>query len=123
MNPTPELLEAKIIMQGIHVELTEAMRSAITGKFSAVLAHSHAQEIIRIHVRLQRDQAIGHQHHFKATAQAEIGGPDLVASAAGTDAYQVIETLATTLERQLQQRHGRAKEQRHRAGEADAESV
>ena len=113
MNPTPETTEAKIIMQGIHVELTEAMRAAITGKFSTILAHS--QEIIRIHVRLQRDQEIGHQHHFKATAQVEIGGPDLIASAGGTDAYQVIDALATALERQLQQRHGRAKEQRHPA--------
>lgn len=122
MNPPLETLEAKIIMQGIHVELTEAMRSAIKGKFSAVLAHSHNQEIIRIHVRLQRDQAVGHLHHFKATAQAEVGGPDLIASVGGEDAYHLIDELAKNLERQLQQRHGRAKEKRHQTA-ALSESI
>ena len=32
MTPIPETIESKLIMQGIHIELTEAMRTAITRK-------------------------------------------------------------------------------------------
>ena len=98
-------------MQGIHVELTEAMQAAIHDKFSTILRHN--ERIIRINVRLHRDQTLGSEHHFTATAHAEIGGPDLVASAEGKDAYAVIDALVDTLDRLVRERHDRRKDARN----------
>jgi putative sigma-54 modulation protein len=95
--------DPRIAMQGIHVELTDAMQSAIHDKFSAILRHN--ERIIRINVRLHRDQTLGNEYHFTGTAKAEIGGPDLVASAEGKDAYAVIDALADTLDRLVRERH------------------
>lgn len=102
---------AKITMQGIHLELTEAMRSAIQEKFSGLLRHN--DRIIRINVRLHSDQKLGHQHHYTATGEIEIGGPNPVATTEGTDAYQALDALAEKLDRLLERRHGQRKEKRN----------
>lgn len=110
MNPDPNF-DNKIIMQGIHIELTDAMRQVIAEKFGALLGHS--ERILRINVRLHRDQQMGLKNHYTATAQVEIPGPDLVASAEGMDAYGVLEALAGKLDHQLEIRHGRRKDRRN----------
>jgi hypothetical protein len=47
----------KIIMQGVHVELTAALQQAIRDKFAVLLRHN--DHILRINVRLQHDQTRG----------------------------------------------------------------
>ena len=121
MTPPPDNIESKIIMQGIHIDLTEAMKNAILDKFSAILHHN--EHIIRINVRLHMDQTMGNEHHFTGTAQAEIGGPDLVASTEGKDAYGVIDALADRLARQVRQRHGRRKDQRNHPHEVELDAT
>ena len=102
---------SKLILQGIHLELTEAMQNVIHDKFAALLRHN--DYIVRIHVRLHQDQTLGADYHYTATGQIEIGGPDLVASAEGKDAYEVIDQLVEKLERQLERRHGKRKDRRN----------
>jgi putative sigma-54 modulation protein len=104
-------LSSKIIMQGVHVELTAAMQNIIREKFSILFAHN--ERIIRVNVRLHQDQHRGKNHHYTATGQIEIGGPDLVATVKGDDAYQVLDGLVEKLDEQLRERHERRKDKRN----------
>lgn len=123
MNPElrTEDYASKLIIQGIHVELTAAMQNAIREKFAVLLRHNDT--IVRINVRLHQDQTLGTEHHYTGTAQIEIGGPDIIASAEGKDAYEVMDILVDKLDRQLERRHGRRKDNRNHphAPEIDAE--
>lgn len=110
-NDTDPDLANKIIMQGVHVELTAAMQNIIREKFSVLLRHN--EWIVRINVRLNQDQKRGQQHHYTATGQIEIGGPDIVASVRGDDAYNVLDGLVEKLDELLRDRHERRKDRRN----------
>lgn len=112
--------DSKIIAQGIHFELTPALRTIIREKFSPILRHN--ERIIRINLRLRLDQTLGTEHRFSGTAQAEVGGPDLIASADGKDAYAVIDALVDTLDRLVERRHDRLKDRRHHPHEVELNS-
>jgi putative sigma-54 modulation protein len=116
----PENMESKLIMQGIHVELTEGLQNAIRDKFAVLLRHN--EFIIRINVRLHQDQKRGNDHHYTATAQIEIGGPDLVASAEGMDAYSVLDELVAKLDHLIKRRQGRRKERRNHPHEIELDA-
>lgn len=113
-------LDTKILMQGIHVELTEAMKNSIREKFAVLLRHN--ARIIRINVRVHRDQTLGQDSHFTASAQVEIGGPDIVASADSKDAYAALDELVDTLDRLLERRHGLRKDRRNHPSEVDLDA-
>jgi putative sigma-54 modulation protein len=102
---------SKIHLQGVHLDLTEAMQTVMRDKLAVLLRHN--DYIVRINVRLQQDQTLGNERHYTATGQIEISGPDLVASAEGKEAYEVIDTLVDKLDRQLERRHGKRKERRN----------
>jgi putative sigma-54 modulation protein len=122
MKPTitSDDLDSKIIMQGIHVELTAAMQNVIREKFGRLLRHN--EWIVRINVRVHQDQTMGTEHHYTVTGQIEIGGPDLVASADGKDAYEALDELVDKLDHLLERRHGKRKDRRNhpQAVELDA---
>ena len=111
----------KLLMQGIHVELTPSMQERIRDKFTVVLSRS--DEIIRVHVHLHLDQKSGSVNHFTAKGRIEIGGPDLTATAEGEDAYGVIDGLANKLDHLLERRHGLHKDRRHQRPAAAAPEV
>ncbi len=117
MTNSSDDLESKITMQGIHVELTDAMKEAIYDKFSLLLRHN--ERIVRINVRLHQDQQMGKNFHYTGTAQIEIGGPDLIASVKGEDAYNVLDELVDKLGEQLRDRHERRKEKRNHPQEIE----
>jgi putative sigma-54 modulation protein len=102
---------SKIIMQGIHVELTPGLQQAIYEKFDSLLRHN--ERIIRLNIRLHKDQTMGKEHHYTATGHIEIGGPDLVAHAGGKDAYAALDELSQRLDELLESRHGRRKDKRN----------
>lgn len=102
---------AKILMQGIHVELTPGLQAAIHDKFATLLQHN--PRIIRLNIRLHRDQTFGTEHHFTATGQVEISGPDLVAHADDKDAYAALDKLSQKLDQLLERRHDRRKDKRN----------
>jgi putative sigma-54 modulation protein len=109
--PVSNNIDPRILLQGIHVELTDAMQSVMREKFEALLRHN--EYIVRINIRLRQDQRLGTEHHYSATAQIEIGGPDIIASADGKEAYDVIDELVEKLDRQLKSRQGRRKDKRN----------
>jgi putative sigma-54 modulation protein len=109
-NNTDDLL-SKIHMQGVHVELTAAMQNIIREKFSVLLRHN--EWIVRVNVRLHQDQQRGNQHHYTATGQIEMRGPDIVATVKGDEAYAVLDGLVEKLDEQLRERHERLKDKRN----------
>lgn len=109
-NNSDDLL-SKIHMQGVHVELTAAMQNIIREKFSVLLRHN--EWIVRVNVRLHQDQHRGNQHHYTATGQIEMRGPDIVATVKGDEAYAVLDGLVEKLDEQLRERHERQKDKRN----------
>jgi putative sigma-54 modulation protein len=110
-NNSDDDIASKIIMQGVHVELTAAMQNIIREKFSVLLRHN--ERIVRVNVRLHQDQQRGQKYHYTATGQIEIGGPDIVASVKGDEAYSVLDGLVEKLDEQLRERHERRKDKRN----------
>jgi putative sigma-54 modulation protein len=102
---------AKILMQGIHIDLTPALQRAILEKFETLLRHD--ERIIRLNVRLHKDQRLGNEYHYSATAQVELSGPDLVAHAEDKDAYVALDKLSQKLDQLLERRHDRRKDKRN----------
>ena len=119
MNPsaTSDDIGSKIILQGIHMELTPSLQATIRDKLAVVLRHNPF--IIRVNVRLQTTQALGQNHRYRASAQIEIGGPDLNASAEGAEAYDVIDELVAKLTQLLERRHGLRKDRRNHPREIE----
>ncbi len=111
MTNNKDDLLSKIHLQGVHVDLTDAMQAIIRGKFSVLLRHN--EWIVRVNVRLQQDQHRGNQHHYAATGHIEVRGPDIVATVKGDDAYNVLDGLVEKLDEQLRERHERLKDKRN----------
>ena len=101
----------RILVQGIHVDLTPALHQSIVEKLTPLIRHD--DHIIRINVRLHKDQKMGNDYHFSATAQIEVRGPDIIAHADGKDAYATIDVLVDKLDALLEKRHGRRKDRRN----------
>lgn len=115
-NHTDESL-SRIHLQGVHVHLTAAMQDIIRDKFSVLLRHN--EWIVRIDVRLQRDQRRGQKHHYSATGHVAVRGPDIIATVKGDDAYNVLDGLVEKLDEQLRERHERRKDRRNHLHEVD----
>lgn len=110
-TPSNDDVAAKIHMQGVHLELTAALQNSIRDKFAVLLRHN--DRIVRVNVRLHHEQQRGSSHHYSCTAQIEIGGPDIVATAKGEDAYNVLDRVVEKLDEQLRDRHERRKDKRN----------
>jgi putative sigma-54 modulation protein len=117
MRNNSDDISSKIIMQGVHIDLTAAMQNIIREKFSVLLRHN--EWIVRINVRLHQDQQRGKNHHYTATGQIEMRGPDIVASVKGDDAYSVLDGLVEKLDEQLRERHERRKDKRNHPQEVE----
>src|SRR5215207_1872822 len=120
MTNNSDDIASKIIMQGIHVDLTPAMQDAIREKFSILLRHN--EWIVRVNVRLHQDQQRGKKYHYTATGQIEIRGPDIVATVKGDDAYNVLDGLVEKLDEQLRERHERMKDKRNHPQEVEIDT-
>lgn len=98
----PEVLDAKLILSGIHLDLTEAIKQHVRDKVSKLLRHE--PRIDRLRVDLEYHPTKSHHGQFTAKGQVEIQGPDIVASATGDDAYASIDKLVAELDRGLRKR-------------------
>jgi len=110
-NPSPEEIQAKLILSGIHLDLTDALKQIVRDKVAKLLRHE--PRIVRIRVDLEHDKTRAHGSQFIAKGHIEIGGPDLLASVASDDAYKSIDTLVDKLDAALRRRHSELKEKRH----------
>jgi putative sigma-54 modulation protein len=107
----PDSIADRLIVRGIHLDLTDALRSAATDKASRLLRHN--DHIIRVRVDLEYDKTRGIGDQFIAKGHIEIGGPDLLASVASDDAYKSLDLLIDKLDGLLRRRHGLHKDKRN----------
>lgn len=109
-SPTPSAAD-RIIVRGIHLELTDSLRTIAQEKGAKLFRHQDA--IIRLRIDLESDQTKDTTQRYVARGLIEIGGPDLVASVSSEDAYKSIDLLVDKLDSLLRQRASRFKERRH----------
>ena len=107
----PPDLAAKLIVRGIHLELTDALRAAIAEKTARLLRHN--DHLIRLRVDLELDKTHGVGAQFIAKGHIEIAGPDLIASESSDDCYKSLDLLMDKLDGLLRRRHGLRKDQRN----------
>ena len=95
-------MENEIIVSGVHLELTEALKDIVHAKAEKLFRHD--ENIIRLRVELEHVTSKDPQSEFVAKGHVEIQGPDIVASAASEDLYKSIDLLIQKLDRQLIER-------------------
>ena len=92
-----------IIITGVHLELTEALKARVNEKMTKLFAHETA--IIRIRVELEyNSHHTTSQNEFIAKGHIEIHGPPMISSAASNDLYKSIDQLTVKLDRMLRRR-------------------
>lgn len=91
----------KLLLRGIHIGLTEAMKAALETKAERLFRHE--PRILRIRIDVERDRH-GRTRVFTAKGRIEIAGPDMTASVTSADAYTSINLLIDKLDRMLRKR-------------------
>ena len=102
--------ETRIIVRGVHFNLSDALRSIAEEKVERLLRHQ--ERIIRVRLDIEHDQARDPNQAFIAKGHIEIHGPDLVASVASDDPQKSLDELIDKLDRMLRKRATAAKEKR-----------
>lgn len=101
-KPTPPASpDDKMILRGIGVSLTEAMRRVIEAKVERLLRHE--PRIVRVRIDVEKEST-ARVPRFIAKGHIEIGGPDLIVSVTDADAYKAADLLVNRLDRQLRKR-------------------
>ena len=108
---TPDVIDAKLIIRGIHLNLTDSMKAMIHEKVGRLLRHEPRIDRVRIEVDIDRSK--GSKAHFIAKGHIEISGPDMNASVDCEDAYKSVDLLIDKLDGLLRKRHSELKEKRH----------
>jgi len=96
-SPSP-----RIIVRGVHLDLTDALKAIAEEKAARLLRHQ--DHIIRVRLDLEHDQTRAPRAAFVAKGHIEIRGPDLVASVASEDLYKSLDTVVDKLDRMLRKR-------------------
>lgn len=91
----------KLIIRGIHLWLTEAMRAALRTKTERLFRHE--PRILRLRIDVENDLR-GRLRVFTAKGRVEIAGPDLSAAVTAENAYAAINLLIGKLDRMLRKR-------------------
>jgi len=94
-------LDPKLILRGINLKLTAAMKAMFTEKLERLLRHE--PRIVRVRVDLE-DDSRGGVPRFTAKGHIEIAGPDLLASVTTEDGYKSVDMLIDRLDRMLRKR-------------------
>ena len=108
---TPEILATKVIVSGIHLDLTEALKNSARSKAAKLLRHN--DHIVRIRIDIEHDKTRDTNNEYLAKGHIEIGGPDLLASVSSEDAYKSLDLLVDKLDGLLRRRHSERKEKRN----------
>ncbi|MDR1817851.1 MAG: ribosome-associated translation inhibitor RaiA [Puniceicoccales bacterium] len=106
-----------IIISGINLELTDAIKDHVRTKLSKVLKHN--ERIIRINVELEYRPSKKHINEFVAKARVEVRGNDIVVGIESDDLYKSIDALNEKLTRQVRRRHRLEKEKRNHPHDVD----
>jgi len=99
-NPILSESTGKILVTGIHLEITPALRVAALKKAARLLRHQ--TQVVRIRIDIELINA--ERTRFVAKGHIEIGGPDIVARVSSDDAYKSLDLLVDRLDRRLRER-------------------
>ena len=102
---------APIVISGVHLELTEALKETVHAKVEKLMRHN--PRIVRIHVELVFSHNRDHSREFAAQIRLELPGPDVVVREESEDLYKSIDTVVDKVDRQLRRRHRLDKEKRN----------
>ena len=91
-----------LIVSGVHLELTDALKSAVAEKVDKLFRHE--THIIRIRIELEFHAHNSKENEFVAKGHIEINGPPKFASVATDDLYKSIDQLVIKLDRMLRRR-------------------
>ena len=107
--PSPEDINAKLLLRGVHLNLTDSMRDMFHEKMRRLLRHE--PRIIRVRIDVEHDTGNA-KGLYTAKGHIEISGPDLIASESSPDAYKAVDVLVDKLDRLLRNRSRSFKEKR-----------
>ena len=100
----------KIIITGLHLDVTDAIRSRIHTKIQKLFHHeSHIQ---RARIEIDQIHDTSHAQEFSAKGHIELKGGSVVITERGSDLYHCINILVEKLDRQLRRRSHRARHER-----------
>ena len=101
----------EIIVSGIHVELTQALKAYVVDKMQRLFTHEG--QIVRIRVEIEFDDRKAKEDRFTAKAHVQIHGPDANISVTSDDAYKSIDLLVDKLDRKILARASMHKDKRN----------
>jgi putative sigma-54 modulation protein len=107
----------EIIVSGIHVELTPALKAYVIDKMQRLFVHE--ERIVRIRVEIEFDDRKAKEDRFTAKAHLQIHGPDSNISVTSDDAYKSIDLLVDKLDRSIERRAGIHKSKRNHPHEIE----
>ncbi len=101
----------EIILAGIHMELTEALKNIAHEKLERLFRHE--DRIVRVRVELEYDKLRVRDNEFIAKGRIQIQGPDLICSVASDDCLKSLDLLVDKLDRMIRRRARLRKVKRH----------
>jgi putative sigma-54 modulation protein len=93
----------KLLLRGIHLVLTQALRDIVAEKTARLFRHE--TDLVRLRLDLEHDRTKSPVQAFVARGRIELHGPDLVASVASEDCYKSVDLLVDKLDALLRRRH------------------
>lgn len=111
----------EIIVSGIHVNLTEALKAYVVDKMQRLF--DHEDRIVRIRVEIEFDDRKAKEDRFTAKAHLQIQGPDTNISVTSDDAYKSIDLLVDKLDRSIRRRSRMHKVKRNHPHEVELDVV
>lgn len=108
---TTRMNKAQILVSGVHMDLTDALKETVCAKVERLLRHN--SRIVRVHVELIHSRSRDRSREFGAQIKLEVPGPDIVVREESDDLYKSIDILVDKVDRQLRRRHRLDKEKRN----------
>lgn len=102
--------EHDVIIKGVHLELTEALKQTVLKKVERLFQHN--ERIVRLRIELEFCNHKHKQNEFIAKGQIEIYGPEIFVSVASDDLYKSIDELVDKLGRQIRRKNRARKAKR-----------
>ena len=91
-----------LIISGVHLDLTEALKTTVREKVEKLFVHE--SHIIRIRVELEYNANNSKQNEFTAKGHIEIKGPPMIIACSTDDLYKSIDEMVQGLDRMLRRR-------------------
>ncbi len=99
---TPQSLDEKLVVRGIQLNLTGALKFLIRRKVAKLIRRE--PRIVRVRIDVAHDRTQGAENQFVTRGHIEIGGADLSAQTSADHLYKSIDDVVAKLDRALRKR-------------------